>query len=218
MSILITLEGVDGSGKSTQAKLLANNLNEKGYNIISLREPGDTELGENLRELLNDHQGSNTSITDLSQLCLFLASRAQLVAEKIAPALSGTNNIVICDRYMDSTLAYQGYGMGFDIELIKRVNSYVVGHCKPSLTILIDCPIKVSVSRTIARTKKMSRFEAKANDFQKRVREGFISLANEEPKRWHVVDGTLNKITLSKQILLIAVNAIRDLSGQKTPE
>ena len=208
MSILITLEGGDGSGKSTQASLLSAGLINKGYNVTSLREPGGTKLGENLREILNDSQGNHTSLTDMSQLYLFLAARAQLVAERIGPVLLEPNNVIVCDRYIDSTVAYQGYGFGFDVDFIKQANSNSIGDFKPNLTILIDCPIETAIARTISRTGKISRFETKSNDFHQRVRKGFVELANENRDRWKIVDGTLDEKTLSKHILSLALDVI----------
>ena len=208
MSILITLEGGDGSGKSTQASLLSAGLINKGYNVTSLREPGGTKLGENLREILNDSQGNHTSLTDMSQLYLFLAARAQLVAERIGPVLLEPNNVIVCDRYIDSTVAYQGYGFGFDVDFIKQANLNSIGDFKPNLTILIDCPIETAIARTISRTGKISRFETKSNDFHQRVRKGFMELANENRDRWKVVDGTLDETTLSKHILSLALDVI----------
>ena len=209
MSILITLEGGDGSGKSTQSRLLSTALLGRGYNVTSLREPGGTNLGENLREILNDSQRHHTGLTDMSQLYLFLAARAQLVAERISPVLIEPNNVIICDRYIDSTVAYQGYGFGFDINFIKQANSNAIGDFVPNLTILIDCPIETSIARTISRTGKVSRFETKPNDFHQRVRNGFIELANENHDRWKIVDGTLDEKTLSKQILSLALEVIK---------
>ena len=208
MSILITLEGGDGSGKSTQASLLSAGLINKGYNVTSLREPGGTKLGENLREILNDSQGNHTSLTDMSQLYLFLAARAQLVAERIGPVLLEPNNVIVCDRYIDSTVAYQGYGFGFDVDFIKQANLNSIGDFKPNLTILIDCPIETAIARTISRTGKISRFETKSNDFHQRVRKGFIELANENRDQWKIVDGTLDEKTLSKHILSLALVVI----------
>ena len=209
MSILITLEGGDGSGKSTQSRLLSTALLDIGYNVTSLREPGGTNLGENLREILNDGQRHHAGLTDMSQLYLFLAARAQLVAERISPVLIEPNNVIICDRYIDSTVAYQGYGFGFDINFIKQANSNAIGDFVPNLTILIDCPIETSIARTISRTGKVSRFETKPNDFHQRVRNGFIELANENHDRWKIVDGTLDEKTLSKQILSLALEVIK---------
>ena len=209
MSILITLEGGDGSGKSTQSRLLSTALLGIGYNVTSLREPGGTNLGENLREILNDSQRHHTGLTDMSQLYLFLAARAQLVAERISPILIEPNNVIICDRYIDSTVAYQGYGFGFDVDFIKQANSNAIGDFVPNLSILIDCPIETSIARTISRTGKVSRFETKPNDFHQRVRNGFIELANENHDRWKIVDGTLDEKTLSKQILSLALEVIK---------
>ena len=142
------------------------------------------------------------------RLYLFLAARAQLVAERISPVLIEPNNVIICDRYIDSTVAYQGYGFGFDINFIKQANSNAIGDFVPNLTILIDCPIETSIARTISRTGKVSRFETKPNDFHQRVRNGFIELANENHDRWKIVDGTLDEKTLSKHILSLALDVI----------
>ena len=210
MSILITLEGGDGSGKSTQARLLSKALFDKGYNVTSLREPGGTNLGENLREILNDNQRDHIGLTDMSQLYLFLAARAQLVTERIAPVLLEPNNVIVCDRYMDSTVAYQGYGFGFDIDFIKQANYHAIGDFKPNLTILIDCPVETALARTKSRTGKTSRFETKHNDFHQRVRQGFIKLAKESHDQWRIVDGKLDEKTLSKQILSLALDVINE--------
>ena len=208
MLILILRGGGGGAGKAVEVGLLSAGLINKGYNVTSLREPGGTKLGENLREILNDSQGNHTSLTDMSQLYLFLAARAQLVAERIGPVLLEPNNVIVCDRYIDSTVAYQGYGFGFDVDFIKQANSNSIGDFKPNLTILIDCPIETAIARTISRTGKISRFETKSNDFHQRVRKGFVELANENRDRWKIVDGTLDEKTLSKHILSLALDVI----------
>lgn len=136
---LITFEGSEGSGKSTQSKLLYQYLKNKGYKVIYLREPGTTRISEKIRDILLD--AKNTSMRPICETLLYMAARAQLVDEVIRPALS-LGKIVICDRFLDSTLAYQGYGLGIDIQAIKCIGDFATHGIKPDLTIFLDLPVK----------------------------------------------------------------------------
>ncbi len=178
--MFITFEGIDGSGKSTLIDLLAAEMKKQKLKFRKLREPGDTPLGESLRTLLTTYK----SITPLSELALFIAARAQLVQDVIKPALDKGEHI-ICDRYADSTLAYQGYGRGLDKSLIKRMNAAATQGIVPDLTCLLDLPVEQAAKR---RSLNLDRIERENRAFHERVRNGYIALAKAEPGRWLVLD------------------------------
>jgi dTMP kinase len=183
----LTLEGPDGSGKSTQAHRLAGRLTAAGYHCTLTREPGGTPLGEEVREIVLH----KLSPIPVAEALLFYAARAQLVAEVIEPALTN-GDVVICDRFADSTLAYQGYGAGQSIDALRAVAGYAVGDLVPDLTILIDLPAEEGLRRK--RTgEEINRFESALDlDFHRRVRDGFLALAAAEPARFAVLDGLLS--------------------------
>jgi dTMP kinase len=183
----LTLEGPDGSGKSTQAHRLAGRLTAAGYHCTLTREPGGTPLGEEVREIVLH----KLSPIPVAEALLFYAARAQLVAEVIKPALTN-GDVVICDRFADSTLAYQGYGAGQSIDALRAVAGYAVGDLVPDLTILIDLPAEEGLRRK--RTgEEINRFESALDlDFHRRVRDGFLALAAAEPARFAVLDGLLS--------------------------
>jgi len=181
---LITFEGIDYSGKTTQAKKLFNYLKRKGHKAILLREPGGEKISENIRQVLLSSR--NTGMNPLAELLLYEAARAQLVSKIILPALR-QGKLVICDRFYDSSLAYQGYGRGLDKKMVDYLNR--VSGLKPDLTILIDIPIKVFTIRMRQNNKKKDRIEKEKIDFYKRVREGYFKIAGKEKKRFKVIDG-----------------------------
>ncbi|MDP3023961.1 MAG: dTMP kinase [candidate division Zixibacteria bacterium] len=185
--ILITFEGIDYSGKTTQAKKLFNYLKRKGHKVILLREPGGEKVSENVRQVLLSSR--NTGMNPLTELLLYEAARAQLVSRVILPALR-QGKLVICDRFYDSSLAYQGYGRGLDIKMIEYLNKISVSGFQPDLTILIDIPIDVFSSRMRQNNKKKDRIEKEKIDFYKRVREGYLKIARKEKKRFKVIDGS----------------------------
>ena len=177
----ITLEGVDGGGKTTQARLLADWLEAAGHCVVLTRQPGGTPIGEQLRELVLSPQNH---ITPEAELFLYLADRAVHVAEVVAPALA-RGCVVVCERYTDSTLAYQGYGRGLDLELLRRLNELATGGVTPDLTLVLDLPAaeaRLDVSR-------LDRLESAGDSFRERVTEGFRELARGEPERVKLVDG-----------------------------
>ena len=180
--LFITFEGIDGSGKTTQWKLTGKYLNRGGHDVLALREPGSTPLSERIRKIL---LYKKLTITPVAELNLYLAARAGLVQEVIAPALK-QGQIVICDRFYDSTTAYQGYGRGLDIPLIKKLNALAVGACIPDLTFLVDVDYATSLSR---RKKTSDRLESESRAFFKRVREGFLEIARKNKQRIVVLDG-----------------------------
>ena len=182
----ITLEGIEGSGKSTQAKLLADFLTDAGHEIVLTREPGGTEVTKQIRSLLSNPENA---IQPHAELLLFLADRAQHVATVIAPAIQN-GKIVICDRYSDSTTAYQGYGRGHDLEFIGELNNWASVCTDPDLTLWIDCDIKLGVGRANKRTGGPGdRFELEPMEFHRRVRDGFAKLATQHPERIIRVEG-----------------------------
>jgi len=184
--ILITFEGIDYSGKTTQAKKLFNYLKKKGHKAMLLREPGGEKVSENIRQVLLS--SGNTGMDPLTELLLYEAARAQLVSRVILPALR-QGKLVICDRFYDSSLAYQGYGRGLDIKMIEYLNKISVSGFQPDLTILIDIPIDVFSSRMRQNNKKKDRIEKEKIDFYKRVRDGYLKIARKEKKRFKVIDG-----------------------------
>jgi dTMP kinase len=186
----ITFEGPEGSGKSTHIKKLAYFLKTKGFDIVTTREPGGTALGEKIRSMIQ-HSVAEEVPVDRAELLLFLASRAQHVDELIRPALDA-GSWVLCDRLYDSTMAYQGYGRGFDLDELKALNDFAVDGMKPDLTLLIDVSPETSRARLKRRHSRTSsspdRIESEVDDFHRRLRDGFLRLAGSELERFHVVD------------------------------
>ncbi len=184
----VTIEGGDGSGKTWQVGLLDEYLNSRGVSRLLTREPGDTPLGKDLRKLLLE--GRPESLSDETELFLILADRAQHVREVVKPAL-GQGKLVVSDRFADSTLAYQGYGRGMDLALLRRLNLMATGGTMPELTIILDCPVEVALARAAKRqdsdAAREDRFEAEGVAFHRRVREGFLELAEADPSRCVVV-------------------------------
>ncbi|HEX8960464.1 MAG TPA: dTMP kinase [Geobacteraceae bacterium] len=192
MACFITFEGIEGCGKTTQLRLLAENLRGRGHLVAVTREPGGCPIADRVRDILLDAE--NSAITPLTELLLYAAARAQHVAEVVAPALNA-GQIVLCDRFTDATIAYQGYGRGLDQELIARLNSLATGNTHPEITILVDCPVEVGLERAMARINgsggaREERFELESRQFHQRVREGYLTLAQLEPDRFIVIDGS----------------------------
>jgi dTMP kinase len=185
----ITFEGIDGSGKSTQLRLLNNFLRARGCEALVTREPGGTTLGLRLREALLD---ALEEVDPLTELLVFAADRAQHVRRKLLPALE-SGAVVISDRYADATVAYQGAGRGFPPELISQIVQLATGGLKPELTLLFDVTVDESISRTTRRTSSRNpagrdRLDIEAAEFHTRVREAYLQLADAEPERFRVID------------------------------
>ena len=188
MSLFITFEGGEGSGKSSQTRALYRQLTRLDIPAILIHEPGSTVLGEKLTRLLKWAQSTNIAPT--TELMLFDASRAQLVQEVIRPALKA-HKIVICDRYADSTVAYQGYGRKIDIDTILKINDLATGGLKSDLTVLLDIPVEAGFA--LKTGQEPDRFEKESKAFHQRVRKGYFQLAADEPQRWLVVNASLSK-------------------------
>lgn len=185
--LFITFEGVEGAGKTTQIELLKNELDRRGIEYIVTREPGGTAIGEKIRGVLLDPE--NSEMNYMTELLLYYASRAQHLYEKINRAKE-SGKVVICDRYSDSTMAYQGYGRGIDKQLIETLNSVVEKGNRPDLTFIIDADPEVTLVRAKRKSGNVGdRLEQESLEFHKRVREGFIVAAEREPERVAVIDG-----------------------------
>ena len=188
--VLISFEGSEGSGKSTQIAHLAEHLQQVGRAVVSTREPGGTEIGEQVRNIIV-HNSRGDEMCAETELLLFAASRAQLVREIIAPnLLKGV--IVLCDRYIDSSTVYQGVARNLSRDPVQQINQFAVGNVLPDLTIVLDVPTGVSLSRINQRASDLpNRMERENIDFYKKVRDGYLVLARSLPRRFFVVDGTL---------------------------
>jgi len=200
---LITFEGIEGCGKSTLAKELYEYLKSKNYKVIFTREPGGGKLGEKIREILLSNE---FEIPDYSELFLFLASRYEHTKNVIIPRLK-EGYIVISDRYMDSTIAYQGYGRKINLKLLEKLNEIATLGIKPDLTFLIDLPEEISFNRL--KDKILDRIESEEIEFYKRVRFGYIEIARNEPLRFIILDGTMELQTLKQKVFEITENLIR---------
>lgn len=192
----ITVEGIDGCGKSTQARLLAEALGRAGYDVLMLREPGGVAISEKIRALLLDP--ANAEMSDTCELLLYEAARAQLVHEVIAPALAA-GRMVVCDRFYDSTTAYQGYAGGVPLDAVARANALAVGACAPDLTLVFDIDPAVAAERRAARDE--DRMEAKGLAYQHRVAEGFRAIAAADPARVHLIDASRDVDTIHADVM-----------------
>jgi len=190
----ITFEGSEGCGKSTQSKLLYQYLKRKGFKVAYLREPGGTKVSEKIRKILLDAR--NDSMAAMPEMLLYMAARAQIVHEVIAPALNN-GSIVICDRFLDSTITYQGYGLGMDIKLIKCVGEMATSGIKPGLTIFLSLPLKKGLRH---RQHTKDRIEKRSLVYHSRVLKGYLKLARLEPKRIKIVKVNKDKNKTQSEI------------------
>ena len=198
----ITVEGIDGCGKSTQARLLVEDLERAGYDVLALREPGGVAISEKIRALLLDPTNAEMSAT--CELLLYEAARAQLVHEVVAPALA-EGCVVVCDRFYDSTTAYQGYAGGVPLDAVTRANELAVGACAPDLTLVFDIDPALAAERTVSRTQ--DRMEAKGIAYQQHVAEGFRAIASAEPARVKRIDAARDIDAIHADVMA-AVQAI----------
>ncbi len=195
MGLFISFEGGEGCGKTTQAKRLAAQLRRAGYRVVRTHEPGGTALGNDLRRSLKKCR--DTLVSPEAELLLFAAARAQLTREVIIPALE-QDSIVICDRFTDSTVAYQGYGRGLPLDLVETINSVAARELRPDLIVLLDMDPALALKR---KRQPRDRFELEGLVFHERVRQGYHRLAAEEPQRWLVLDATRSPGTTAQSIL-----------------
>jgi dTMP kinase len=217
LSLFITFEGVEGSGKTTQIQRLKKYLIQKGIPCKVTREPGGCPIGEKVRKILlnPDHR----EMVPLSELLLYEAARAQHVKEVIEPFLK-KRGVVLCDRFSDATIAYQGYGRKIDLRWIERLNHFSSRGIKPDVTFLLDCPSDVGLKRALKRNRtlkqeKEERFEKEKIQFHQRVRKGYLALAKKEPRRMKVIDtrqgedNVFNKIRKTVDKLIVRSNLVR---------
>lgn len=195
----ITFEGSEGCGKTTQIEALAKAFNSMGKTVVITREPGGTLIGEKIRNLLQDPSYKN-EISDITELLLFCASRAELIASCIQPALD-RGEIVICDRFYDSTYVYQGLGRAIEMDTVEKLNQITVGTLKPDLTILLDLDTKIGIQRAKNRQSgELDRIENESLAFFEAVRNGYLEIAKKEPARFKVIDGELSVATIQEMI------------------
>ncbi|DAA82481.1 TPA: dTMP kinase [Candidatus Gastranaerophilales bacterium HUM_2] len=194
--MFITFEGPDGCGKTTQMKLLAEYFEKKGKEVVLTREPGGKGLGEKVREILLNYDGE---VSDRCESFLFLADRAQNIDIIVNPAVK-EGKIVLCDRHIDSTVAYQGYGRGLNIDRINMLNNLATNGKKPDLTLVFDVDVETSMKRV---GKEKDRMESAGIDFHNRVRKGYLELAKQEPKRIKVLDATKSIEEIHKDVINI---------------
>ena len=206
----ITFEGPEGSGKSTQIRLLAEKLGAQGIEVSCAREPGGTASGEAIRNILQ-HDAVDEHLDERAELLLFTASRAQLMKQVILPALE-RGEWLLCDRFIDSTMAYQGFARGMDIDTLDRINDFAIHGRRPDLTLLLDLDIERGFDRLEARyaggSETADRFEREAMDFHGRVREGYRKLAQREPKRFRIVNADRPIKTVADEIWNLVKEAL----------
>lgn len=210
--IFITIEGIEGCGKSTQTKMLRQYLGEKGFDVILTREPGGTEIGNQIRKILLDRK--NKKIVSVTELLLYAASRAQHVNEVIFPEIAG-GKIVVCDRFSDATAAYQGYGRGLDKKMIFLLDKFSTGRLVPDLTIVLDLPEKVGLERAKKRNREMGissgegRIEDESLAFHRKVRKGYLKIARDNQKRVRVINALSDIDEINAEICKEADKLIR---------
>lgn len=196
---LISFEGSEGSGKSTQIALLAAHFQKEGRDVVSTREPGGTEIGEQIRNIIV-HNSKGDEMCPETELLLFTAARAQLVREVIAPALT-RGAVVLSDRFLDSSTVYQGIGRNLAADPVAQINRFAVGNVMPDITIVIDVPTELGLERIRQRASDLpDRMERENIDFYQKIREGYLVLAKGMPDRFAVVDGTQSQDAVAKKI------------------
>jgi dTMP kinase len=198
LSLFVTFEGPEGCGKTTQQSLLADHLRQQGYNVVTTREPGGTAISDKVRDILLDP--ANTEMRASSEFLLFSAARAQHVEQIILPHLA-QDGVVLCDRFADSSLAYQGYGHLLDLEILKAISRFATSGLVPDLTILLDLPVRIGLERkTGGEGDAWNRMEDKEVAYHERVRAGYLEMAEQEPSRWFTVDATQGVEQIQAQI------------------
>ena len=196
-SCFITVEGIEGAGKTTCLSLIEQRIQQRGHSLLVTREPGGSPLGEDLRNLLLGHR--HEGMADDTELLLMFAARAEHLHARIIPALNA-GSWVLCDRFTDATYAYQGYGRGIDLERIATLETWVQGESRPDLTLLMDLPVKTGLERAGKRSTP-DRFESQTLAFFERVRNGYLSLAEAAPDRFRVIDAAQSLQQVSEQVV-----------------
>lgn len=204
--LFVSFEGIEGCGKTTQAMLLAKWLKSRGHQVIVTREPGGTPLAEKIRKVLLDSR--NHQMSPLTELLLLQASRAQHLAQVIIPALKA-GKIVVCDRFADSSTAYQGYGRGMDLEMVKQLNQIAVDGCWPGLTLVFDLPVEQGFARAAKRKRALDRMEKQERAFHQKVRRGFKAIAKAEPARVKVLDGSFPPDVIQAAVRQLVHNRLK---------
>jgi len=204
--VFISFEGIEGSGKSTQIERLKTHLEQKGYTVVVTREPGGTPVAEAIRQVLLDPQ--HAALCETAELLLYEAARAQHVAERIAPALQA-GHVVLCDRFADSTTAYQRAGRGLAQDVVEPLHTIATGGLDPDLTILIDLPVETGLAR--ATRGAADRMEREPQSFHERVRAGFLELAEENPERVKMIDGTRSVDEIADAIAALVDAFLKEL-------
>jgi len=205
MSLFITFEGPEGCGKTTQIKLLAEALTARGCKVLSLREPGGTSIGDQIREVLHDLR--NTEMHARAEILLYNAARAQIVEQRIKPQLAA-GGIVLCDRFADSTLAYQGYGRGLDLSDVRHIVAFATQNLKPDLTLYLDIDVEAGLARRRTGGGEWNRMDDQTVEFYRRVREGYRALMTEEPQRWVLIDAAREVNEVQREIWAVVQSRI----------
>ena len=204
--MFITFEGPEGSGKTSQIAALATFLNTQGYQVWVTREPGGTRIGDQVRACL--HDVANREMTAVAEMLLYSASRAQLVAELIRPKLAA-GFVILCDRFVDSTLAYQGYGRGLDLAALKLISQFATTNLTPDLTLLLDIDVERGLARRLDNDEEMNRLDLEKVSFHQRVRAGYHELRQLEPERWVVVDADRPFAAIQQELQTIILKYFR---------
>jgi len=210
--LFITFEGIDGCGKTTQIKKIYSNLQKLNYPVLLTREPGGTKIAEKIRQLLLNPIYQNMNWR--TELLLYTAARVQHLEEKIWPALR-QGKIVICDRFYDATIAYQGYGRRLPLNLIQKLHQLVCNNFQPNLTFILDLPVKIAQQRLKRSGKKRDRLEKEQNHFQQRVRKGYLSLAKQHPRRCHLINATQEIKLITEEIMQIILASLKKIKRSK---
>jgi dTMP kinase len=206
--MFITLEGPEGSGKSMQIRELADFIREQGFEVLTTREPGGTFIGDQIREVIM--RMDNTMMHPNTEILLFCAARAQIVTEVIRPNLD-KGVVVISDRYGDSTLAYQGYGHGLDLKILKQILQFATGGLQPDLTLLLDVDVDEGLNRKIKGGSEWNRLDAQQVEFHRRVRTGYKEMALVEPIRWKVINASNNPQKVQQDIREVVLEKLESL-------
>ena len=207
MSLFVTFEGPEGGGKSTQIRRIALRLEDLGHRVVVTREPGGTAFGEAVREILLGFDHS--AMLPETEALLNSAARAQHVAEIVRPALA-QGKVVLCDRYLDSTLAYQGAGRGLDVDTLIALQRFATRDLWPDLTLLLDVPFEVGLARRVASGEPLNRFDVDTKEFHERVRAYFLEAAARQPKRWRVFDASASAELVEQDLLLVILQRLNE--------